>query len=367
MGHRIRVLIVDDSVVACKVLSDVLGTDPGIEIAATAHSGASALSRLSDCAPDVVMLDVDMPGMDGLQTLAEIRRQRPHLPVIMCSGLTEQGSAVTVKALLGGASDYVTKPKGGRAAAPLESFRRELLEKIHALGNGSPSIVRTVPEPAAADPGWTPVAAAARPRIDVVAIGISTGGPKALAEVIPRLPADFPVPVLIVQHMPAPFTKSLADSLTRRSSLEVEEGFAGAEVVPGKVWIAPGGFHMRVVRRGARVELVIDEEPPVLSCRPSANLLFESVAAVYGASALGVIMTGMGQDGTEGAGYIRKAGGSIFVQDEASSVVWGMPGSVVKAGLHHRMVPIGRMGEVIHGAVLQGRMRKPPSEPPHGA
>jgi two-component system chemotaxis response regulator CheB len=348
--RRIRVLIVDDSVVACRALSEALAADPDIELAGMVHSGAAALAKLPQCAPDLVMLDVDMPGMDGLQTLAEIRKGHPRLPVIMCSGLTEDGNAYTVKALLGGASDYVTKPRGSRAQGPQDEFRREVLAKIHTLCPGERSAAR--PEPAAA-----PVAAGRPGRIDIVGIAVSTGGPKALAEVIPRLPADFPVPIVIVQHMPPDFTHSLAESLAKRSSLPVVEGAAGAELSPGRVYIAPGGRHMVVAGRGARRELALHDDPPVLSCRPSANLLFQSIAAVYGAAALGVVMTGMGQDGADGAAAIRRAGGQIFAQDEASSVVWGMPGAVVKAGLHNRMIPLGHLAEAMQGAALHGRAR----------
>lgn len=364
MPRRIRVLIVDDSIVACKIIADALASDPDFVIAATVHSGAAALSRFSQYAPDVMILDVDMPDMDGLRVLAEIRKTHPRLPVIMCSGLTGVGSTVTVRALLSGATDYVTKPRSARpgdAGNTFELFRKELQEKIRAScrSDGASAAEATAPFGACAPMAsaqvepWT--TAHARPRIEVVAIAVSTGGPKALAEIIPRLPADFPVPILIVQHMPPPFTRSLAEGLSRHSSLVVEEGYAGGLVVAGKVWIAPAGFHMTLARRGSRVELAINEDPPVLSCRPSANILFHSVAMVYGASALGVVLTGMGTDGCEGAAEIRKAGGGIFVQDEASSVVWGMPGAVAKAGLHDRMVSLGRMAGILQGAVMLGR------------
>jgi two-component system chemotaxis response regulator CheB len=300
------------------------------------------------------MLDVDMPEMDGLQTLAEIRKGNPRLPIIMCSGLTDAGNTYTVKALLNGASDYINKPRGTRVPGSLESFQREVLEKIHNLCPG----FRPSPRPIAADLAADPaILEPTRARIDAVVIAVSTGGPKALAEVVPKFPSDFPVPILIVQHMPPDFTKSLAESLAKRSALAVVEAMAGAEAVPGKVYIAPGGRHLVVARRGQRYEMALNEEPPVLSCRPSANLLFQSAAAAYGASVLGVVMTGMGQDGADGAASIRKAGGMIFVQDEASSVVWGMPGAVVKAGLHNRIIPLGSLAEVIHGAVLQSRAR----------
>ena len=353
MDRRIRVLIVDDSVVACKALSETLSADPGLELAGMAHSGEAALAKLSQCAPDVVMLDLDMPEMDGLKTLAEIRKGHPRLPVIMCSGHAETGNARVVKALLGGASDYITRARGLRAQDSLAVFQREVLEKIHALFPENPAPAAVPIADAAAKVSAHP--AATRARIEAVAIAVSTGGPKALAEVLPKFPSDFPVPILIVQHMPPDFTKSLAESLGKRSALIVEEGRAGAEVVPGRVYIAPGGQHMLVVRRGTRYELSLNDGPSVLSCRPSANILFQSAAAAYGASVLGVVMTGMGQDGTEGAAAIRKAGGMIFVQDEASSVVWGMPGAVVKAGLHNRLSPLGSLAEVIHGAVLQSR------------
>jgi two-component system chemotaxis response regulator CheB len=351
LDRRIRVLIVDDSVAACKALSEALATDPGVELAGIAHSGAAALAKLPQCAPDVVMLDVDMPGMDGLQTLAEIRKGHPALPVIICSGLTEAGSAFTVKALLGGASDYISKPLGARLQGSIESFRREVLAKIRAVCSGR--------RPAAPEPDGKvpPVPAPSRARIEAVVMAVSTGGPKALAQVIPRLPSDFPAPILIVQHMPPDFTRSLAESLAKRSALSLMEGTADAEPAPGKAYIAPGGRHMVVVRRGSHCRLALHDDPPVLSCRPSADLLFQSAAAAYGPSVLGVVMTGMGQDGAAGAAAIRRAGGMVFVQDEASSVVWGMPGAVVRAGHHNRVVPLEGLAEAIHGAVLQSRAR----------
>jgi two-component system chemotaxis response regulator CheB len=325
LDRRIRVLIVDDSVVACKALSELLASDPSIELAGMAHSGPSALAKLPQSAPDLVILDVDMPEMDGLQPLAEIRKGNPRLPIIMCSGLTDAGSTFTVKALLGGASDYVTKPRGARVPGSLESFQREVLEKIHNLCPGHRPPLRQGPAalavaaPAVAEPA---IPEPVRSRIEAVVIAVSTGGPKALAELIPKFPSDFPVPILIVQHMPPDFTKSLAESLAKRSAIAVVEGAAGVEPMPGKAYIAPGGRHMLVVRRGQGFDLALNEEPPLLSCRPSANLLFQSAAAAYGSSVLGVVMTGMGQDGADGAAAIRKAGGMVFVQDEASSVVW---------------------------------------------
>ncbi|MEO7423625.1 MAG: chemotaxis-specific protein-glutamate methyltransferase CheB, partial [Fibrobacteria bacterium] len=322
MAKKIRVLIVDDSLMACKVLSDSLTSDPRIEVAGSAMSGAVALAMIPQCVPDMVMLDMDMPGMDGLQTLIELRKIRPRLPVIMCNEQTEKSGSYTVQALLNGASDYIDKPKG---AAPkegtIQAFRRELHGKIQSLfaSQGASSPFSTS-SPKAADPGSLQSFPSPKPgiqeRVEIVAIGVSTGGPNALAELLPRLPADFPVPIVLVQHMPPNFTKSLAQSLAKRCRLQIEEGTAGQMLAPGKVWIAPGGFHMVVQKERAGTSLALNLEEPVNSCRPSVDILFESVVQAYGAKALGIVLTGMGQDGLRGAGAMRKAGASVYVQDE---------------------------------------------------
>ncbi len=329
----VRILIVDDSVVIRRVLSNLLASDPEIEVAGTAVNGRQALTRIPEVKPDLVTLDIEMPEMDGLETLVEIRKLYPKLPVIMFSTLTERGAAATLDALARGASDYVTKPSpgGGSESAP-ERVQEELIRKIKSL-----CAVRVPHLP----PGLSPLVSA-RPqvRIDVVAIGTSTGGPNALVELIPQFPADFPVPVVIVQHMPALFTRLLAERLNTLSRLDVQEGKEGQKLQCGQIWIAPGDHHMTVGRKGVEIVLGINRDPQENSCRPAVDVLFRSVAQTYGSNVLAVVLTGMGADGTRGACDIRAAGGEVIVQDEASSVVWGMPGSVVAARLADRIYPL---------------------------
>lgn len=332
---KIRVLIVDDSIIVRRLVSEVLNADPAIEVAATAPTGAVALAKIPQVSPDLVTLDVEMPGMSGLEALAEIRKRHPRLPVIMFSNHTDRGAVTTLEALSLGASDYVTKPSGtGSRAAALELVRRQLVPKIRGLCGLSPD---------GADSLERPARRTTDRRVDVVAIGVSTGGPNALGEILPRLPADFPVPILIVQHMPELFTRFLAERLSSRSSLPVCEAVAGAVVRAGQVWLAPGGSHMEVIREGTQVRLATNQKPPESSCRPAVDPLFRSVAAAYGPHALAVVLTGMGTDSLIGCEHIRKAGGRIVVQDEVTSTVWGMPGAVAKAGLADRILPLDQI------------------------
>lgn len=342
VSPRIRVLVVDDSVVVRKVLSEVLPTHPGIELAGTASNGELALAKLDQLKPDVITLDIEMPGMNGLQVLAEIRKRYPKLPVIMFSTLTERGAKATLDALALGATDYATKPTNSdNLANAKEQISRDLLNKIVGLQAAIPlPVEKRMPPQAAA---YKPV----QRRIDVVAIGTSTGGPNALVELIPQLPKEFPVPVLVVQHMPALFTRMLAERLDSRSALSVQEGQAGQKVEGGQVWIAPGDFHLTVARKGTDMVLELNQDPAEHSCRPAVDVMFRSVARNYGPHALAVILTGMGFDGTKGAKAIRDAGGDVLVQDEASAVVWGMPGAVVAAGVTDQIYPLGRMAQEI--------------------
>jgi|SRR5580658_826615 two-component system chemotaxis response regulator CheB len=341
-----RILIVDDSAVIRKVLSNLLASDPEIVVAGTAGNGHQALARILETKPDLVTLDIEMPGMNGLEALDEIRKLHPKLPVIMFSNLTERGAAATLDALARGASDYVAKPShGGSSETSGERVQDELIRKIKSLCGAR---VRQpgpapLPQPYFSD----------RPqaRIDVVAIGTSTGGPNALTAVVAQLPADFPVPVVIVQHMPPLFTRLLADRLNALTRLQVQEGKAGEKLHCGQVWIAPGDYHMTVARKGTEFVLGINHDPQENSCRPAVDVLFRSVAQSYGANVLAVVLTGMGADGTRGSADVREAGGEIIVQDEASSVVWGMPGSVVAAGLTYRIYPLADIGlEVVRRA-----------------
>ena len=347
----IRVMVVDDSVVVRKLLSEALASQSEIALAATASSGAIALAKIPQLNPDVITLDIEMPGLDGIQTLKEIRRMYPKLPVIMFSSLTEHGAAVTLEALSLGASDYLTKPTNASSLTDaIEQIRSVLAAKIIALagrGRGTSSAPRTL--------------LANKPRggaerIDILAIGTSTGGPNALAEVIPRLPAEFPVPAVLVQHMPPLFTRLLAERLNAQSRIRVHEAEAGHVLEAGHVWVAPGDFHMTVTRRGRQGLLELNQEPPENSCRPAVDVLFRSVARSYGPNVLAVVMTGMGSDGARGSAHIREAGGEVLVQDEASSVVWGMPGSVVQAQCANRICPLSEISQEIVRRVSLGRV-----------
>jgi len=345
----VRVLIVDDSVLMRKLLCEALGAGPEVQVAGTASSGAIALAKIPQLNPDVVTLDIEMPGLNGIQTLTEIRKLYPKLPVIMFSTLTERGAAITLEALSLGASDYANKPNAENPVDAIAQVRQELIEKIVSLAPHAPA----VPASVRAAPA---VRQRVRPQIAVLAIGSSTGGPNALGEVIPQLPGDFPVPVVVVQHMPPLFTRLLAERLNAKSSLTVREAEAGVSLCPGQVWIARGDFHMMVVKKGKEVVLQLNQDPPENSCRPAVDVLFRSVAHVYGANTLALVMTGMGSDGARGAQRIQDAGGEILVQDAASSVVWGMPGAVVQSGAADQICPLQEISQEVVRRVTAGRL-----------
>ena len=358
----VRVVVVDDSVVIRRVLTDMLASDPDIDVVATAANGRIGLEKIRATRPDIVILDIEMPVMDGLATLPLLRAEFPQLPVVMFSTLTTRGGAATLDALALGATDYLTKPEslGGREQT-VAAIRAELVPKLKVLGRTRRSVrpVTTLrpatPRPAPARPTAT---ATARARIDVVALAVSTGGPKALQEVVPNLPATFPVPIVLVQHMPPVFTGLLAERLDRSSKLRVVEATDGMPVRAGTVYIAPGGHHMVVAKcRGGDVVTQLNDAPPENSCRPAADPLFRSVVAAYGANALGVVLTGMGADGCKGARAFVDAGAEVVAQDEASSVVWGMPGAVVRAGLAAAEVPLEHVADELVTRVSRGRAR----------
>jgi two-component system, chemotaxis family, protein-glutamate methylesterase/glutaminase len=352
----IRILVVDDSVVIRKVLSETLSRDPALEVVGVASDGRIALAKIPLLKPDLITLDIEMPVMDGLQTLAAVRKLYPKLPVIMFSTLTGHGAAATLEALALGASDYASKPGNtGRIEVALERVRIELIPKIKALCGIS--LLKLLPLPGSHPP--LKVRPRSNPRIEIVAIGTSTGGPNALAEVLPRIPSDFPVPIVMVQHMPPMFTRLLAERLASRSAIPIEEGSTGVILLPGHAWIAPGNFHMKVIRAGMDWRLELNQGPQENSCRPAVDVLFRSVAAAYGAHVLGVVMTGMGSDGVLGAQDIRDAGGDVIIQDEASSVVWGMPGLVHASGLADAAYPLEHLAKEITRRVLQSRSAHP--------
>jgi len=353
----IRILVVDDSIVIRKVLSEALAIDPGIEVAGSAADGNIALAKLPLLKPDVVTLDVEMPGKSGLETLAEIRKQYPKLPVIMFSTLTERGAAVTLDALSLGASDYVTKPSNtGSVELTRARIQGELIPKIKALCKKVPSADLTSETPSKVEQKIVAVPrTGGAARIELLAIGTSTGGPNALARLLPDLTADFPVPIVIVQHMPPVFTRLFAERMDKQTKIRIHEGVEGALLKPGDAWIAPGDFHMKVTGEGLKVKLALNQEVPENSCRPAVDVLFRSVAQVYGKHALAVVLTGMGSDGVRGAMDVRSAGGQVLVQDEASSVVWGMPGQVAAAGLADAILPLENLAVEIERRVKTSR------------
>jgi two-component system chemotaxis response regulator CheB len=354
---KIRVLVVDDAVVFRRLVADEISHDPALEVAGTAANGRIALAKLGQVNADVVILDIEMPEMDGLATLAELRKNYRTLPVIMFSALTERGAEATLDALALGATDYFTKPAAaGGMEASLQVIREQLLPKIKALCARSHGHTKTQDErgtAAAPLPSKGRVLARPSPRragpVQVLAIGTSTGGPNALAEVLRGLPANFPVPVLIVQHMPPMFTRLLAERLSAEFAIRVQEAKSGSVLQPGQAWIAPGDFHMIVVRDGVQLQLRVHQDPPENCCRPAVDVLLRSVAKTFGPYSLAVILTGMGQDGLRGCEAIHEAGGQILAQDEASSVVWGMPGYVARAGLADQVLPLSRIaGEILN-------------------
>src|SRR5713101_26741 len=353
---RIRILVVDDSVIIRELLCDALSKDSELEVIASAGDGRIALAKIAQLHPDLITLDVDMPVMNGMETLVEVRTLYPKMPVIMFSTLTERGAAATLSALSLGASDYASKPNAGSPAEAIEAIRAALIPKIKALCARLSTKLKPLPPPRPAVAARVP----SNRRIEIVAIGTSTGGPNALAEVLPRIPKDFPVPIVVVQHMPPIFTRMLAERLASRSAIAVEEGSAGVVLSPGHAWIAPGDFHMKVINAGLNWRLNLNQGRPENSCRPAVDVLFRSVALAYGANVLGVVMTGMGSDGVLGAQHIRDAGGDVIIQDEASSVVWGMPGLVHASGLADAAYPLDRLAAEITRRVVQSRSPRTP-------
>ncbi|CAB4576837.1 MAG: chemotaxis-specific protein-glutamate methyltransferase CheB [Actinobacteria bacterium] len=339
---RIRVLVVDDAVVVRKLLTTVIDEDPDLEVVGIAANGAIALGKIEQLKPDIVTLDVEMPEMDGISTLRAIRQRDRSLPVIMFSTLTERGATATLEALALGASDYVTKPANvGSVTAAMDAVRRELIPKIKAFCR------RNVPPPPPPPLRVKVVPAPATGRCELVAIGSSTGGPNALSTVLGQLPAGFDKPIVIAQHMPAVFTRYLAQRLDGCSRIRVREAEHGDLLEPGLALVAPGDHHMSLRRTSAGVSVVLDQSAPVNFCRPAVDVLFRSAADVYGGDVLAVVLTGMGHDGRDGCAVLKQRGATVIVQDQASSVVWGMPGAVHQSGLADAALPLDDVGAAI--------------------
>jgi two-component system chemotaxis response regulator CheB len=330
------------------VVAAALNRDADLQVVATAANGRIALSRLDECRPDVVLLDLEMPELDGLETLTAIRQQHPRLPVIMFSRHTQRGVEATVHALTLGANDYVPKPGDGlEVDACVQTL---LIPKIKLHGRRAAHEMPTPLARATSAIRPSRSAGAANP-VELIVLAASTGGPNALVELLPHIPPDWTIPILIVQHMPPGFTTRLAERLAEKSRLRVREACSGAALVDAQAWVAPGDQHLVLAREPIGLRLVLHQGPPVNSCRPSADVLFESAAEVFGAGVLGVVLTGMGQDGMRGCEAIRRHGGHVLAQDEATSVVWGMPGAVAQAGLADLVLPLAQLGpEIVHRA-----------------
>lgn len=388
-GRVTRVLVVDDSAVMRRVLRTVIEETADLVVVGAACDGVEALGLLAEADPDVVVLDVEMPRMDGLAALGHLRGLRPWMPVVMFSSLTEQGASATLTALSRGAADFVTKPATGSIGDSLDRVRGELVPMLRALGatvrrpvpaevapageGGRPSTLPPGPAashatsvitvttttrasaPAAALAGASLAPRRAAPglpaRAELVVVASSTGGPDALTRLLGALPAGFAAPILIAQHVPPIFSAQLADRLDRLSSLTVLEAEDGERPRPGHVYIAPGDHHLRVHSGSGVVRLLLDQEPKENFCRPSADPLFRTAAAAYGPRLLGLVLTGMGSDGLRGAEAVVGAGGRVIAQDAESSVVWGMPGAVVAAGLADTVLSLDAIPAALVGRV----------------
>ncbi|MBN1368579.1 MAG: chemotaxis response regulator protein-glutamate methylesterase [Dehalococcoidales bacterium] len=341
MKDKIRAFVVDDSSFVVMSIIKKLQTDSEIEVIGSAHNGREALDKIRVLKPDVITLDVIMPEMDGLTALKHIMSEIPT-PVIMLSALTSEGAETTIKALELGAVDFFLKPSALRPTGGDETGDN-LIEKIKRAAKSKTGHFTIIKSPVIKQIGeTTSTKRSLRPGNDypVIIIGSSTGGPRALMQVIPFLPKDFPAAVLIVQHMPPLFTKSLADRLNQASQIPVAEAADGNIVEASHVFMAPGGYHM-VVTKGNRIRL--NQNPPVLGVRPCIDITMKSVADVYGALSIGVVLTGMGTDGTLGTSSIKATGGKTIVQNEVTCAVYGMPQSVVKAGLADKVLHIDRI------------------------
>ena len=346
---RIRVMVVDDSAIVRGLIVQTLERDPALSVVARAAQGEAALAELDRTAVDVVVLDIEMPVMDGLTALPLILKKRPEVKVIMASTLTRRNARISLQALQAGAADYVPKPEtGGLVGA--EDFARELVAKVKALGQSRGRAVPPATTPAAAAPVVRPAPLSPPVRPQVVAIGGSTGAPPALMALFADLKGELEQAVLLTQHMPPTFTAMLAEQLERTGGRPAAEARDGEPILPGRIYVAPGGWHMTVGRSGKVPVIRLNQEAPEHFCRPSVDPMLRSAAAVYGPGLLAVILTGMGADGAEGCRVVAEAGGRFVVQDEATSVVWGMPGAAAKTGLAEAVLPLPQIAPWVRRA-----------------
>jgi two-component system chemotaxis response regulator CheB len=359
-----RVMVADDSAVVRGLLSRWLEEDPEIKVVGCVGNGAQALRELGPSDAEVVILDIDMPVMGGIEALPQLLTARPGVKIVVSSTLTRRNARISLKALSLGAADYMPKPDSLRGAASAE-FKDELIAKVKALGAAARATDATEAEPArrksiapaprAADTQRT-VALRPAPAINVkcLAIASSTGGPQALLRFLSQLGGPLSVPVLVTQHMPPVFTTILAEHISRASGIRAKEGEEGEALEAGCIYVAPGGYHLTVRRSGSGTVVHLDDGPPESFCKPSANPMFRTVAQAFPAGALGLVLTGMGHDGCEGARAIVSSGGVVLVQDQATSVIWGMPGTVAEAGLASAALPIDELAPKVVG-MIRGR------------
>ncbi|MBL8697228.1 MAG: chemotaxis response regulator protein-glutamate methylesterase [Alphaproteobacteria bacterium] len=350
-------MICDDSAVVRGLVARLLEGDPNIEIVATAADGEAAIRSLQRTPADVVVLDIEMPVMDGLTALPKLLAVDPDLKVIVASTLTKRNAQVSLQALAGGAADYLPKPTSTSEISGSGDFRQQLLEKVKALGavrrarRGRIAPTRPAPGPVVPPRPQAPVAISLRRpslrRPQILAIGSSTGGPQALVAMLSALPPAVTAPIVITQHMPATFTAILAEHLGRATSRNAQEGVDGEKLSNGRIYIAPGGLHMKLEKRAAETVIRLTQDPPENFCRPAVDPMFRSVAEVFGAASLAVVLTGMGMDGARGGKTIAEAGGTVIAQDEATSVVWGMPGATAQSGACSAVVPLADIAPMV--------------------
>ncbi|HEY8565861.1 MAG TPA: chemotaxis response regulator protein-glutamate methylesterase [Beijerinckiaceae bacterium] len=359
---RPRVMVVDDSVVVRGLMARWLEESGAFQVVTTASNGRAAVDALDRVDPEIVLLDIDMPELDGISTLPLLLAKRPDIQVVMVSTLTQRNADISLRCMSLGAVDYLPKPESNRHVTTSTSFREELVMKLQALATsrrrrlgqaepGRPAAARlAAPMPR---PSPRPRALAVAPRY--LLVGASTGGPKAVGEVLSHLGlAAQRVPILVVQHMPPVFTSAFADHLRTQVGLPAKEGAHGERPLAGHIYVAPGGRHMGLAKENGQIVLRLDDGPQVNFCRPAVDVLFRDAAALIGASALSVVLTGMGSDGTHGAKALVEAGGAVVVQDEATSTVWGMPGSIAKAGLAHDVLPLQEIAPALKTLMTGG-------------
>jgi two-component system chemotaxis response regulator CheB len=348
MNDKVKILVVDDSITYRQVLLAVIEKIGDAECVGTAASGSIAINKLRALQPDLLLLDMVMPDMDGVETLQIARRICPEIEAIMVSGFDMNNAKNALRSLQIGALDFIQKPSNGspeNSIAELAQYLRPLIHLVQTKKYAGLSRRRQHPPPIPSRPQPSPASSATPGKIDLIVIGISTGGPRALGHLVPQLPAAMPCPIVIVQHLPPMFTESMATKLDLETPLRVSEAKGGELLAAGHVYIAPGGKHLVLKRHHeGGFCLAVNEDPPVNNCRPSVDVLFGSVAAIFTGNVLAVVMTGMGRDGTEGVRMLKRGSCKCIIQDENSSVVWGMPGSIFDAGLADEVVPLEQLG-----------------------